>query len=73
MLPTLVPKIQDMVWNSEISFPSETAEEAAGDLAYDLDYYEPDPRVRAEDSSFFGEDRAVAEIRSALRLMETDR
>jgi hypothetical protein len=70
MLATLVPKFQDSVWHSEISFPSQTAEDAARDLAYDLEYYAPDPKRRAEDSAYFGEERAVAEIRSALGMME---
>ena len=69
MLPTVVLKFQDSVWHSEISFPSRKAEDAARDLAHDLDYYESDPKLRAEDSSYFGEERAVAEIRSALSLM----
>lgn len=37
------------------------------DLAYDLDFYEPDPRVRGEDPAFFDDARAVDEIRSALQ------
>jgi len=73
VLPTLVPKFQDSVWHSEVSFPSQTAEDAARDLAYDLEYYVSDPKRRAEDSSYFGEERAVAEIRSALSMMETDK
>ena len=70
-LPTLVAKFQSEVWHSEISFPSETAEQTLRDLAHDLDFYVADPKHRAEDASYFGEDRALAEIRSALSLMET--
>ena len=70
LLPTLVPKFQDSVWQSEVSFPSQMAEDAVRSLAYDLEYYVSDPKRRAEDSSYFGETRAVAEIRSALRTME---
>jgi hypothetical protein len=36
------------------------------DLAYDLDYYEPDPKTRREDPSFCGDDRVVSEIAEAL-------
>jgi|KBSMisStaDraftv2_1062788.scaffolds.fasta_scaffold278157_1 hypothetical protein len=36
-------------------------------LAYDLDFYEPDPAARAEDASFFAEDRALQEIAGAFR------
>jgi len=35
-LPALVPKFQDLVWNSEICFPSQKAEDVLRDLAYDL-------------------------------------
>ena len=35
-------------------------------LAYDLEYYEPDLQKRAEDASFYGEDRAIAEISDAI-------
>ena len=69
-LPTLVPKFQDLVWHSEVSFPTQAAKETARVLAYDLEYYASDPTHRADDSSYFGEDRAVGEIRSALRVME---
>jgi hypothetical protein len=71
-LPTLVPKFQELVWHSEISYPSELADETMRDLAYDLDFYVADPKQRAEDSSYFGEERALAEIRSALAAIETD-
>ena len=68
-LATLAPKIQELVWNSEVLFPSRTTEDAARDLAYDLEYYVSDPKDRAADSAYFGEERAIAEIRSALKLM----
>ena len=72
-LPTLIPKFQDLVWHSKIAYPSELADETMGELAYDLDYYEADPKYRAEDPSFFGEERALAEIRSALAAIESDK
>jgi len=71
-LPSLVPQFQELVWHSEMRFPNEPAQRATRDLAYDLEYYVPDPRRGAEDPLYFGEERAVAEIRSALRLMQTE-
>ena len=50
-------------WDSYVS--TEVAE-ALRDLAYDLDFYEPDPVARAEDPSYFAEDRAIQEIIAAL-------
>jgi hypothetical protein len=65
-----IPKIQEAFWNSEIQFPSEGVEEILGDLAYDLDYFEADPRSRSEDKSFFGEEKALDEIRTALAAID---
>jgi hypothetical protein len=39
------------------------------DLAYDLDYFEPDASLRAESSSYFGADGAIDEIRQALEKL----
>src|SRR5437899_8891671 len=50
-LPILVPQFQDIVWHSSVSFPSQVAEDAARDLAYDLEYYVTDQKPRAQDSS----------------------
>ena len=36
------------------------------DLAHDLDDFEADPSLRAEDNSFFDEERLKAEIDSAI-------
>ena len=36
------------------------------DLVLDLDYFEPDPKARREDPSFYGPARATSEIRKAL-------
>jgi len=39
------------------------------EIAYDLDYYEPDERLRREDLSFYGDDRLEIEIKSALEKL----
>ena len=66
-----IPKFQQMIWKSEIKFPSDKVEEILGELAYDLDYYEADPRIRGEDVSFLGDERALEEIRSALVAIDS--
>lgn len=38
-------------------------------LAYDLDFFVPDPRDRAEDASYFGPERARSEIEAALAAL----
>jgi hypothetical protein len=72
-LATFISEFQRCVWNESVAYPSQAIEEAIRDLAYDLDYYEADPRIRAEDRSFFGEERALTEIRSALAVVEATR
>jgi hypothetical protein len=39
------------------------------DLAYDLDFFEPDPIRRIEDTSYYGHERLEQEIRTALRRL----
>jgi len=66
-LGEIIAQFQHSVWNgAEISG---AADEILCELAYDLDYFEPDIRARAEDPSFFGEERAIAEIQKALERL----
>jgi hypothetical protein len=39
------------------------------DLAWDLAFYVADPTMRAEDSSYYGDERLVKEVESSLRLL----
>jgi hypothetical protein len=39
------------------------------DLAYDLDFFEPDPFLRVESTSYYGRERLEEEIRTALRRL----
>lgn len=65
---------QNLVWDHE-ALPSDNAEvwEILRQLAYDLDYFEPDSKLRAHDPSYFGEDRARAEIQTALKSLNPRR
>ena len=63
-LNELIPQFQEIFWNAAYS-EEDKAWEVMGDLAYDLDFYEPDPRRRAQDYSFFDKDTALIEIRKA--------
>jgi hypothetical protein len=68
-LPEAIRALQAMVWKSKgwkSGLPEEVVETLA-DLAYDLDFYEPDAAARAQDGSYFAEDRALEEIADALR------
>jgi hypothetical protein len=60
----LMRQFQQIVWNRQHT-REDKAWRVIEDLAYNLDFYEPDPRRRAQDYSFFDKDRALAEIERA--------
>jgi hypothetical protein len=47
----------------------EDAYETLGDLAYDLNYFVAEPARRAEDPSYYGDERLEQEIRTALQRL----
>jgi hypothetical protein len=65
----LIKEFQQRVWDSSESGPESRELETLRDLAYDLDFYEPDISIRAEDGSYYGDERAEEEIRSALERL----
>lgn len=71
-LPEAISAFQTMVWHSAEweSHYSSDAVEVLSELAYDLEFYVPDPQMRAEDPSYYGADRAIEEITTALRRIE---
>ena len=70
-LATAVLEFQSTVWNSSSDALRASAkiEDVLRTLAYDLDFYVPDPVTRAEDSSYYGEERAIKEIQHALATL----
>jgi hypothetical protein len=68
-LSEAIASFQQLVWKEPLR-GSSAVQEILRDLAYDLEYYEPDPRARAEDSSFYDDERAIAEIEEALARIE---
>jgi hypothetical protein len=64
--PATIRAFQHGVWDHDPQ-PDDEVWAVLNDLAYDLDFYEPDVTVRREDPSLFGNERAEAEIRQALR------
>lgn len=67
-LPEAISAFQTMVWHSEEweSHFTNDAIEVLRDLAHDLDYHELDASARAQDPSYYGTDRAIEEIITAL-------
>jgi hypothetical protein len=60
----LINEFQELVWSSE------NANNILSELAYDLDFYEPDVKVRGQESSYYGDDRLEEEIKSVLQKLK---
>jgi hypothetical protein len=61
-----IKRFQKSVWaTNDLDLDPETAR-LVRDLAYDLDFFEPDDRVRGQDPAYYGDDRLLDEIRSVL-------
>jgi hypothetical protein len=64
-MPKLIGEFQAKMWADEVTGPPDIIE-VLRDLAYDLDYVEPDPGARMEDEAFQDLDRAELEIRRVI-------
>jgi hypothetical protein len=61
-------------WFSKPGLPTKSviradAMEIVHDLVIDLSYYVPDPRMRAQDPCYFGDDRLLKEVKVALQQL----
>ena len=65
-----IKTFQQLVWNNEFITKNALVDDILLDLAYDLDFYEPNPDWRKEDISFYGEDRLVENIQKTLQAIE---
>jgi hypothetical protein len=54
-------EFQELIWNDE------NANEILSELAFDLDFYEPDDELRKEDPSYYGDDKLVEVLKSAMQ------
>jgi hypothetical protein len=61
----LINEFQNQVWNEHLNI-SEPILNVLSELAYDLDYYEPDDVLRSQYDSYFGNDKLEQEIQIAL-------
>jgi hypothetical protein len=68
-----VKRFQEAVWSTENLQAELENVRLLRDLAYDLDFYEPDDQARADSPASYGDARLEEEIRSALQqLTEAD-
>jgi hypothetical protein len=65
----LINDFQNKVFNDE-GIQDEALEEIAGDLALDLDFYEPNEELRKQDSSFYGSERLEEIIKTGIIKIE---
>lgn len=65
----LIKELQDEIWNDE-SIKDETLNEIVSEIAYDLDFYEPNEDWRSESLSYYGDDRLVEVINFAIQKLQ---
>lgn len=65
----LIKGFQNEIWNDE-SIQDETLNEILSELAYDLDFYEPNEEWRREDPSYYGEDRLEEILKNAILKLQ---
>jgi hypothetical protein len=63
-------KFQEIVFQTPGIIGEKWVSEVFRDLAYDLDFYEPNPEIRREDPSLYGDERVEDEIRSSLKTLK---
>ena len=64
-----IQEFQEIVWDDE-TIEDEALYDILSTLAYDLDYYEPDEKLRKEDLSYYGDERLEEEIKAGLIKLE---
>lgn len=69
-LGSKVDSLQRSIWEHSEELGKDEIAEILFDLAYDLDFYEPDIRSREEDPSYFDDEHAKDEINCALQRIE---
>jgi hypothetical protein len=64
-----ISQFRAAVWSGLDPAIPDPVREVLRDLAYDLDYFEPDPYVRAEDATLYGHRRLELEIQEGLNKL----
>ncbi len=65
-----VRAFQEAVWETPETDDDASAWDLLIDLATDMEYYVPDPELRREHPSYFGDDRLIEEIQATLEKLE---
>jgi hypothetical protein len=62
----LIGEFQHHIWESKHTDQNSKEWKIYSDLALDLEYFEPDSKLRVEDYSFYGEEKLIELIQEAL-------
>lgn len=65
----LVKKLQNAIWNDE-SIEDERLNEILSELAYDLDFYEPNEEWKKESPNYYGDERLEELIKLGMQKIE---
>jgi hypothetical protein len=65
----LVKKLQNAIWNDE-SIQDERLNEILSELAYDLDFYEPNEEWKKESPNYYGDERLEELIKIGIQKIE---
>lgn len=65
----LVKKFQSEIWNDE-TIQNERLNEILSELAYDLDFYEPNEEWKKESPNYFGDERLQELIKLGIQKIE---
>jgi len=60
----LIKEFQELIWNDN------NPNEILSELAYDLDFYEPNEEWRKQDISYYGDERLEEEIKSVIKKIK---
>jgi hypothetical protein len=60
----LISEFQETIWSNQ------NANEILSDLAYELDFYEPNEKLRKENLSYYDDNRLEEEIKLAIQKLK---
>lgn len=66
----LISRFQNHFFLEEYDFGNELFDEILVNLAYDLEYYEPNPLLRKEDPSFYGDEKLEKKLNDVLEKIQ---
>lgn len=64
-----IKEFQNIIWD-DTSIQDDNLNDVLTDVAYRLDFYEPNEEWRKEDPSYYGDDRLEEEIKSAIQKLQ---